>query len=634
MASSESPTTARGGSVNPMAFCHQCGIDIRPLMTPDPTCPRCNGQFVEVIESEDRHPQASDPLGLGEGFATLPFTFAEFRPASGDSDGTRSMPTNLGDGPAGRQPPEMATLVGRLLEGLGVLPPGPASQQGTRFGASGRATDGRRDSATDQRQQQEQRSRMPGLGQAQFGPVGVRWSVNIHNSSQEGASAQGQRADVSRETWHEAEDHDDLDDGWVDEEPDDRPHGRTSAEDAESRNRETRDGPSRVRHINEVPSFESFFNLGRREQGDGARGRGEEEHVHDDGMGGAGGASDGRFFNYDNRWSGARPEGEQQDYGWSPFGDLLSGLLNGGGRADQTSFVAGPMGMRELLNLMMAGAAGAGRGQFGDYVIGQQGLDDIITQLMEQTQSSNAPPPANEAEIAELERFKRTEEARIQRAKNQECPTCKDDFLPSKTEPDQKNDEDPPEPDLMEEEDQQRQDELISMPCAHIFHEDCLVPWLKTNGTCPVCRVSIVKLKEGDPRARQDQGHAPERDQSSNTTTTSSHADQLPRIPGAFSFDSVLSGGRSDPSLDSVDGGLDQSIGRQGEGEQQFGGGGHGEPAEEMRERVRSAAEGRVASANRARQESPAASPGQDQSVRRGEQSGSRTDWLEPDELD
>ncbi|KAI3923693.1 hypothetical protein MKW98_011323 [Papaver atlanticum] len=29
------------------------------------------------------------------------------------------------------------------------------------------------------------------------------------------------------------------------------------------------------------------------------------------------------------------------------------------------------------------------------------------------------------------------------------------------------------------------------MPCSHIFREDCLVPWLKENYSCPLCRLEI-----------------------------------------------------------------------------------------------------------------------------------------------
>lgn len=27
--------------------------------------------------------------------------------------------------------------------------------------------------------------------------------------------------------------------------------------------------------------------------------------------------------------------------------------------------------------------------------------------------------------------------------------------------------------------------------CAHLFHEECLFPWLRQHGTCPVCRYDI-----------------------------------------------------------------------------------------------------------------------------------------------
>ncbi|MCL7029609.1 hypothetical protein MKW94_021460 [Papaver nudicaule] len=29
------------------------------------------------------------------------------------------------------------------------------------------------------------------------------------------------------------------------------------------------------------------------------------------------------------------------------------------------------------------------------------------------------------------------------------------------------------------------------MPCTHIFHEYCLIPWLQENHSCPLCRFEI-----------------------------------------------------------------------------------------------------------------------------------------------
>ncbi|KAG0257613.1 hypothetical protein DFQ27_005027 [Actinomortierella ambigua] len=84
-------------------------------------------------------------------------------------------------------------------------------------------------------------------------------------------------------------------------------------------------------------------------------------------------------------------------------------------------------------------------GNPGDYAFGPNGLDDIITQLMEQQS------------------------------------VCKDEFT--------------------------MDDNLLQLGCKHIFHGDCLKPWLKLSGTCPTCRFSIISDADREAAGRPASDH-------------------------------------------------------------------------------------------------------------------------------
>lgn len=116
-------------------------------------------------------------------------------------------------------------------------------------------------------------------------------------------------------------------------------------------------------------------------------------------------------------------------------------------------------------------------GDPGDYVHSQEGMDAIMERLMEAAAQQNGPPPASDIVIEGLPRLKLDQEA-LDASQYKDCNICLTSF--------------------------ELGEEVVRIPCKHIFHSTCLVPWLKQNGTCPVCRFSLVseedQRRQGDSR--------------------------------------------------------------------------------------------------------------------------------------
>ncbi|KAF8215912.1 hypothetical protein K438DRAFT_1799700 [Mycena galopus ATCC 62051] len=132
------------------------------------------------------------------------------------------------------------------------------------------------------------------------------------------------------------------------------------------------------------------------------------------------------------------------------------------------------LGREHLTDVFARGMGGEGPqpGRMGDYVFNQEALDQIITQLMESSNNSR-PVPATEEIMEKLPR----EVLEIGSSTlEKDCAVCKDQFKLDTEDPDEQI--------------------VVTLPCHHPFHEPCIMPWLKSSGTCPVCRHALIPQPE------------------------------------------------------------------------------------------------------------------------------------------
>ncbi|KAJ8985453.1 hypothetical protein NQ317_017085 [Molorchus minor] len=117
-------------------------------------------------------------------------------------------------------------------------------------------------------------------------------------------------------------------------------------------------------------------------------------------------------------------------------------------------------------------------GNPGDYAWGREGLDAIVTQLLNQMDSTG-PPPLPKDVIDALPMVEVTVE---QVTAKLQCSVCWEDF--------------------------KLEESVRQLPCLHIYHEICIRPWLELHGTCPICRQNLL-TNERNSDSNQDLADAP-----------------------------------------------------------------------------------------------------------------------------
>ncbi|XP_067330661.1 E3 ubiquitin-protein ligase RNF126-like isoform X2 [Channa argus] len=157
--------------------------------------------------------------------------------------------------------------------------------------------------------------------------------------------------------------------------------------------------------------------------------------------------------------------------------------------------------IQQLVNGIIAPTAmpNIGMGPWGilhsnpmDYAWGANGLDAIITQLLNQFENTG-PPPADRERIKSLPTISITEE---HVGAGLECPVCKEDYSVGES--------------------------VRQLPCNHLFHNDCIVPWLEQHDTCPVCRKSLSGQNTAtDPPGLSGMNFSPSSSSSSSPSSPS-----------------------------------------------------------------------------------------------------------------
>jgi len=104
---------------------------------------------------------------------------------------------------------------------------------------------------------------------------------------------------------------------------------------------------------------------------------------------------------------------------------------------------------------------------------GFNNMHDFMDHLFHQQQGRGAPPASGSI----LSRLPKIVITQNHVKENLECSVCKDTFALN--------------------------DNALQLPCSHLYHVDCIEPWLKQHCTCPVCRYELPTEDEEYEKGRK-----------------------------------------------------------------------------------------------------------------------------------